>query len=105
MERRKYSDEERAALVAEYRESGQTREAFCRTRGVSKSVLYRALSRESLANDARVTFAEVVRGAASSRVASNAAVVIEFGALRIHVEAGASRALLSDVLAAARGGA
>lgn len=94
--------------VAQWREGGQSVPEYCREHGLDVGAMRYQIRRAPASTPFRVARVERVTApaplpappAASSGRALAAAVVIEFGPARIHVESGVDPATLATVLAA-----
>lgn len=92
--------EERAQLLARYKASGLSAMAFSKEHGIPISTLYMWLLKERRAKPA-IRMARVIRQAvvpSRGRGVSGAGLMIESGALRVHVPTGVDPATLETVL-------
>jgi transposase-like protein len=89
--------EERAELVRAWRASGQSAAAFCRSRGVTESSLYRWVA-EARGEAKGMTPLSFVRVAV--KAAKSPHVVVEVGGAKIGVSGGFDPALLRAVVKA-----
>lgn len=94
---------ERLQVIAAYRSSGLSGQAFARREGIAPSTLYQWLVATKPAAPSPVRLARVVRSASATPVPRSPAggcqeVVVEIGAARVRVAPGFDRRLLADVL-------